>query len=424
MPLNRLALRAAAVSLTLLATLTLLTSSASARKCGKEGKRPCTVLERVPSCDKGLFENFKTKRCERKKKAKPIIKAKPKPRRVICGALNQRPCTVLERVPSCNKGLVENFRLKRCVKPVKKALNCGKLNQRPCKVTERIPSCNKGLVEHFKKKRCVQPGKVGAKVKAKFDRFAGDFVNKNRRLAKELTRFGQGLMNGPTAKYFKNGGFKRDVEKSRVANIVRNIDISAIRKSLKTFRSAYLPKTIMIGVVIEGGVGMGGTVELGIAFDISPQGGNAVLYRTFGVTMGLITGGSGSISVGLAWVRPPKLVGELRGLSFGAGKSVFQGASVGGSLGFWFQPLANQLGGIGFDPRRFAGINIAVSIGATVLPVDFRGTAALTQVLTKRGVWRADACGANGIRPCHVIERVPSCNRGLREDFARHLCVR
>jgi hypothetical protein len=71
-----------------------------------------------------------------------------------CGAPNQRPCKVWERIPSCNKGLVENFRLGRCVQPAR--IVCGALNQRPCKVTERIPSCDPQLKEDFSRNRCVR----------------------------------------------------------------------------------------------------------------------------------------------------------------------------------------------------------------------------------------------------------------------------
>ena len=32
-------------------------------------------------------------------------------------------------------------------------------------------------------------------------------------------------------------------------------------------------------------------------------------------------------------------------------------------------------------------------------------------------------CGANGQRPCQIVERIPSCNKGLAEDFVDHKCV-
>lgn len=74
-----------------------------------------------------------------------------------CGAANQRPCTIFERIPSCDKGLYEDFRLNKCLRPKPRQLNCGATNQRPCKIWERIPSCNKGLVENFAKNRCERP---------------------------------------------------------------------------------------------------------------------------------------------------------------------------------------------------------------------------------------------------------------------------
>ncbi len=122
---------------------------ALAAKCGAKNQRPCKVWERIPSCNKGLRENFRTNRC---------VKPKPKKakKRVVCGATNQRPCKVWERIPSCNKGLVEDFAKNRCLKRApRRRIACGAPNKRPCKVWERIPSCNKGLKEDFSKNRCV-----------------------------------------------------------------------------------------------------------------------------------------------------------------------------------------------------------------------------------------------------------------------------
>lgn len=348
-----------------------------------------------------------------------------------CGGENQRPCTVLERVPSCNSGLVENFQLKRCVKKSqpkpKPAPDCGGEGKRPCLVTERVPSCDGGLVEDFAVNRCVKPKDGSANVAAKqasaeFEAFARRFVSENEKVAKALTAFAQGLTNGPTARYFTQGGFERDVKAQKVAEIMQNIDLAPLRRSLEGVR-AHLPMTVTIGVVVEGGVGIGGSMELGLAIDISPQGGPAVLYRTFGVNAGLITGGSASVAVAFYMPRPRDIVGEARGFSFAAGRSVFQGASVGGSLGLWFAPLPEFPGGVGFDYRQFVGVAVAVSVGATVLPVDLRGSAALTQRFDGNR-WVADGCGGLGKRPCHVVERVPSCRDGLREDFAKHQCVR
>ena len=68
-----------------------------------------------------------------------------------CGANNQRPCKLWERVPSCNANLKEGFARGICV-----AVNCGKENGRPCTIVERIPSCDSGMVEDFLKNKCVK----------------------------------------------------------------------------------------------------------------------------------------------------------------------------------------------------------------------------------------------------------------------------
>jgi hypothetical protein len=150
----------------------LLTGGEAARAaaCGALNQRPCKVFERVPSCNRGLFEDFRHGRCIAKpagRLAPPHI-AKPNKPPPSCGALNQRPCRITERIPSCNRGLIEDFRHGRCItkpagrlapphiaKPNKPPPSCGALNQRPCRITERIPSCNRGLIEDFRHGRCI-----------------------------------------------------------------------------------------------------------------------------------------------------------------------------------------------------------------------------------------------------------------------------
>ena len=73
-----------------------------------------------------------------------------------CGAKNQRPCKLWERIPSCNKGLYEDFGKGRCLAKAVPGKDCGRKNQRPCKIWERIPSCNADMVEDFLKGKCVR----------------------------------------------------------------------------------------------------------------------------------------------------------------------------------------------------------------------------------------------------------------------------
>ena len=124
---------------------------AEAASCGANNQRPCNIFERIPSCNKGLYEDFKKGRC--------LSKAVPGR---DCGPVNKRPCKVWERIPSCNAGLVEDFKKGLCVTKAIPGKDCGKLNQRACKVWERVPSCNTGLVEDLKRGWCVAkavPGK-------------------------------------------------------------------------------------------------------------------------------------------------------------------------------------------------------------------------------------------------------------------------
>lgn len=109
-------------------------------QCGGVNQTPCKIWERVPSCDSGLKEDFAQGKC--------VKLATP------CGAAGQRPCLIVERVLSCDPGSYEDVGQNLCVKKTP----CGGADQRPCRIDERIPSCDKGLVEDFGKGACVVQG--------------------------------------------------------------------------------------------------------------------------------------------------------------------------------------------------------------------------------------------------------------------------
>lgn len=71
---------------------------------------------------------------------------------VSCGAAGKRPCSVTERIPSCDAGLAEDLRAHVCRPPA--AFACGGENGAPCKLWERVPSCNAGLHEDFFAGQC------------------------------------------------------------------------------------------------------------------------------------------------------------------------------------------------------------------------------------------------------------------------------
>lgn len=130
----------------LLLALLFAAPAARADTCGAESQRPCTVVERIPSCDLNLVEGS-TGRCVR----------------VNCGAEGQRPCGATERVVrdivlkvptplACDVNLKPDAGV--CVHPA-----CGREGQRPCSVFERVPSCDANLMEEAG--RCVHPPDCG-----------------------------------------------------------------------------------------------------------------------------------------------------------------------------------------------------------------------------------------------------------------------
>lgn len=130
-------------------------SAEATSHCGGLNETPCKLWERIPSCDAGLVENFAQGKCVRgAKAAKPV--AKPAPIPVGCGMAGGAPCKVWERIPSCNSGLIEDFKKGKCVQPATPIV-CGKAAQRPCKVWERVPSCDRSLAEDFSRNRCARP---------------------------------------------------------------------------------------------------------------------------------------------------------------------------------------------------------------------------------------------------------------------------
>ncbi len=137
--------------------------------CGAEGQRPCTLFERVPSCNAGLVE--RPGQCVHPSCGRDGERACNVGERIPscdgslvelagrcyvrgqCGAEGQRACAVVERVPSCNAGLVE--RSGQCTHPP-----CGRQGERACNVNERIPSCDGALVEQAG--QCQARGQCGA----------------------------------------------------------------------------------------------------------------------------------------------------------------------------------------------------------------------------------------------------------------------
>lgn len=159
----------------------------AASDCGGKGERACCALERPGRpCNSGLKERGTCKKncacgvgvgssigmCVKDDDDKP---AKP----TACGGEGERACCALERLPSCDSGLVEKAGCKgHCACGVNKATgldvpgnalgtcakppSCGAKGDRPCTLDVQIAtgrkSCDRGLAEDFIANRCVEDG--------------------------------------------------------------------------------------------------------------------------------------------------------------------------------------------------------------------------------------------------------------------------
>lgn len=341
-----------------------------------------------------------------------LLATAPAPAMAACGANNQKPCKVWERIPSCDKGLKEDFGQNKCV--AKAALSCGRLNQRPCLFVERIPSCNTGLVEDFVKNVCQKKGQGSLK---QFEKFAANFQKSNKKLMRDVKTFTANLKDKYS--YISGSAFKNDRKQKRFNQILKKTDMDALVEKLTIDPSVYdkfIPRALTIGFVQDGGLGLGVSVENGVAINLTKNGPAAFEYRTIGINGGLITGASGTISV-TVWNSPPQdLLGENRGMAASGGEVAVAGA------GLWFGAPKNKPAAIGYDYKHFQGFGFAAGVGGSISPADVRGTTALTQ--RHYPPFRADACGKVNIRPCYVFERIPSCDKGLKENFNKHQCVK
>ena len=183
-----------------------------------------------------------------------------------CGALNQRPCTIIQRIPSCDSGLVEDFSKNLCVRqaapPTPKPLNCGALNQRPCTVVERIPSCNNGLIEDFAKGRCVQPN-------TQFDQIRRDAEAKARRLAPIIRDLAVAM--GPLSNAQTLAQLTQLINARKPEDVRRIVEgTPRIANTYRLLRELGF-NTMTVGIASSGAVLYGRALETGASLDTNRQ---------------------------------------------------------------------------------------------------------------------------------------------------------
>ncbi|MGF1454868.1 MAG: hypothetical protein ACFB6R_05760 [Alphaproteobacteria bacterium] len=202
-----------------------------------------------------------------------------------CGGLNQKPCPIWVRVPSCDKGLVEDFAKGICkAKPKRKPIiprpkNCGRAGGKPCPLPH-IPSCNGDLVEDFIRGICRESnGTV-------LDR-ARDSLNQSSTFVKQaLLAMGNCASAG---QLLKSRGAR-----SGKANGLQ--ELPCVKDLIEIAgRAGY--RSLSIGLGSGASFGLGGDVEAGLVFDTALKNPPA-FYTSKGFSLGLQAGIGANLVVG------------------------------------------------------------------------------------------------------------------------------
>ena len=411
----------------------LLTPNLAEAACGAENKKPCPVWKGRASCDKGLVEDFSKNRCVRKSKPKPIFKAKPKTRPSSCGRQGQRPCKVVEFVPSCVKGLSENFATGKCVAPGRPK-TCGSKGQRPCKVVEAFPSCKKGLAEDFAKNKCVTPRPIKVPsceaavklVKGHGKKAAGDARSDTDAFRDYLKRNpeAEAALEQAVAR-LKRKHAKDIAELSRVAAKLNQSKRNGLQRKMseeklicrgarKTMREVeQLGQKIMKDKLSKGAITLSGVAEANAIAGVAASSGLVFAYDTkgqqrFGAQVSVqgqaVTDIDVAAGVQLGWwpgaklthsradwtLDPREVVGAPHdGLLSGPYVSVHAGAGpealaeieIAIDLIFEVPDLTRKVD-VDWFLDHFAGITLTVTAGASAVPAQFSVGAAIGNTFT------------------------------------------
>ncbi len=255
-----------------------------------------------------------------------------------CGAVNQRACKLWERVPSCDGTLVE----KKGVCRIRSA--CGGVNQRACKIWERVPSCNGGLIE--RKGQCIKKVDTQAALKSKSKFWAGRTGSQQSALAEVYLC----MQKGGRADRFASA--IQRTEKRQAARLVSECLSRHLKSQLMRGPSgeAAFFKTLTVGVGGNAVVILGGSVEGGLAIDLTGRNGPRI-YTGSSFGGGSVQGGL-DVIVGLS--RDAMAPGVSKGWGVSTGVKALAGAGVGMAFDYG-DPLVKD---------TFAGLAVSGGLGA------------------------------------------------------------
>ena len=250
------------------------------------------------------------------------------------------------------------------------AASCGAANQRPCKLWERIPSCNPGLAEDFLRGRCVAAKPVAGTPAVTDATRARAIADAHAATAGKLRGVSACIAQSARKARFVAAARSRDgAAADRILGECLDAGALAAIRVVPSAARPYVPaaggscgagsyQTLTIGLIgPSAAVIVGASVEAGFAFDISGCGRRPTrFYETHGWSVGpAINAGVDLIPLGLS--MSPVVQGRSRSLGW-----VFTGKIVAGAaVGAWKDADSNKFDGISFA----AGVGGGADLGST-----------------------------------------------------------
>ncbi|MDH3665110.1 MAG: hypothetical protein OEU92_34695, partial [Alphaproteobacteria bacterium] len=245
--------------------------------------------------------------------------------------------------------------------PSRAGVDCGGEGQRPCTITERIPSCNIGLVEDFAQGRCVATADTPRirVAEAKLAKLA-PFIASKLGFAQQVA---------------SNQQIKASLKSDPIA-VSRMVNTSAAGQPASD--AFGVTRTITIGASAGAKVIFGGSAGAGVALDIStrndrPTGLPPYVYGTADYSKSLGFGANAGIDVGFWICQNNKIGGDSWGVEFGVWDIgvLAKTLKAGGELSELVKPGFDFGVTLWFDYNNvFQGFTMTPGIGAGA---DFGG---------------------------------------------------
>lgn len=303
-----------------------------------------------------------------------------------CGKSNGRPCLIVERIPSCNKGLAEDFIANKCVK----ATVAGCLTMvRTINVLDKIGRTTRQAKEVSDKavgtlikqvpgmRQAVSAVKHGGgavtkpfKSKKGKDQLLNDIavavkpfesaVPELRRVAARMETTSSSLRKIFTKESFCTRGFQSLSNEFAKLGLKPNIKLKKaglLHGLLVKKAHATAGEHFFMSYTLSGSIAKGLGVTLDLSFVTDYRGDGAVFI---GVGPALVTNVAGGVALGLGFY-PKAAAADFAGWGWGVGVSAGPPSKiVSGGADFFFDEKLKEFQGFGFN----------VGVGLGVSPVD------------------------------------------------------